>query len=294
MLWFGITALPAAAEGQNWTSDEIADLVAEANGGSLDAKMRLGLANDLGWGMPIDKTEALRWYQEAAEAGDPEGQFNVAVMFDAGLDTQARDPVSAAIWYTRAAANGVARAQYNLGLMYQTGDGIEQNTDLALFWFDQAAKSLPAAKQKLVEVAPAAVESRKFAPPRALFGDAVSIGGGQFAELVWTAPPGPVETQYAVEIVGWDVHTRSWSAPFFAEETLASGVVSNVLPDFPIYAWRVSRIDPNSKDYAATPWHQFGSSPAQVLPENALPLALTKTPTRPEVVARELLKQILK
>ncbi|MGB3243805.1 MAG: tetratricopeptide repeat protein [Sulfitobacter sp.] len=293
VLSFALAAFPVDAIGPNATSEDIDHLLEDAENGSLYAQMQLGIAYDLGWGAPLDKAEALRWYREAAEGGDPDGQFNLAVMYDAGLGSVERDAISAATWYTRAAANGMTRAQYNLGLMYESGDGIERNIDLAMVWFQRAAEKLPAAKQKLDVLKPEVGEIRRFVAPKTLFGGLVEIGGGLFAELVWTAVPGPVDTQFLVEVVGWDPLKINWSRQRFSQTTDASGVVSAPLPNAPAYAWRVSRVELATNRYAASPWQQFGASSAPFLPDDTVPQKFEKLNAQPEDVARELLQKLL-
>ena len=54
---------------------------------------------------------------QAAEQGDAEAQWNLAVMYANGKGGLNKDLKEAAKWYLRAAGQGVAEAQYNLGEM---------------------------------------------------------------------------------------------------------------------------------------------------------------------------------
>ena len=56
-----------------------------------------------GYGVTQDKSEAVRWYREAAE-------------------------------------QGYANAQYNLGAMYYNGEGVRQDKSEAVKWFRKAAE----------------------------------------------------------------------------------------------------------------------------------------------------------
>ena len=42
--------------------------------------------------------------------------------------------------YKKAAEQGDVEAQYNLGLMYEFGDGVEEDFDQAVKWFEKAAE----------------------------------------------------------------------------------------------------------------------------------------------------------
>ena len=62
-------------------------------------------------------SKAVECYQQAAEAGSQEGQFNLgyALYNGEGID---KDYATAAMWFKRAARKGFAKAQYNLAYCY--------------------------------------------------------------------------------------------------------------------------------------------------------------------------------
>ena len=64
--------------------------------------------------------EAMRWYRERAEAGDPKAQFYYGLALESGAQGK-RDPEAAAEWFARAADAGHAMAQFKLGLIRQFG-----------------------------------------------------------------------------------------------------------------------------------------------------------------------------
>ncbi len=64
--------------------------------------------------------EAMRWYRERAEAGDPKAQFYYGLALENGAQGTL-DPEAAVEWYARAAAVGHAMAQFKLGLIRQFG-----------------------------------------------------------------------------------------------------------------------------------------------------------------------------
>ena len=63
---------------------------------------------------------AISWYQAAANAGVPSGQFKLANAYLAGSGV-VRDPAQAQLWYSRAAQQGLPEAQQALGVMLLTG-----------------------------------------------------------------------------------------------------------------------------------------------------------------------------
>lgn len=85
-----------------------------------------------------DLEEAFRKFKVLADKGDPEGQFNVGVMYHEGKGV-AQDDKEAVAWWTKAAEQGNANAQDNLGLRYAKGEGVERDLVQAYKWFAVAA-----------------------------------------------------------------------------------------------------------------------------------------------------------
>jgi TPR repeat protein len=91
--------------------------------------------------------KAAEWWRLAAEQGDPEAQFNLALAFSKGLGV-VQDATLAVDWLARAAEQGVASAQSKLGLLYATGESVTLDPIEAHKWFviasqngDKAAKA---------------------------------------------------------------------------------------------------------------------------------------------------------
>jgi TPR repeat protein len=66
--------------------------------------------------------DAMAWYGEQAEAGDPEAQYLLAFALEQGVRSEA-DLEAARMWYGRAAEQGHVRAGYRLALMMLDGRG---------------------------------------------------------------------------------------------------------------------------------------------------------------------------
>jgi localization factor PodJL len=78
--------------------------------------------------------------REAAAAGDPAAQFELAARLAEGRNLT-RDPHAAGQWFERAAAQGLAPAQYRLGSLYEKGLGVTRDAPLAKAWYKKAAEA---------------------------------------------------------------------------------------------------------------------------------------------------------
>ncbi|HID69515.1 MAG TPA: sel1 repeat family protein [Desulfobacterales bacterium] len=92
-----------------------------------------------GKNVPQNYSEALHWYEAAAENGDPEAQSELAFLYFSGKVVD-RDYDKAFYWFDIAARNGYTLAQYNMGILWYTGNGVS-GVDMvkAYAWFNLAA-----------------------------------------------------------------------------------------------------------------------------------------------------------
>ena len=110
-----------------------------ANKGLPEGQYELALMYDDDSNDFYDPSEAVRWYIKAAEQNHPNAQYNLAVSYDFG-DGVYEDDALAMVWYTKASAQGHADASYNLALMYENGEGLtEPNYDKAIEFYTKAA-----------------------------------------------------------------------------------------------------------------------------------------------------------
>ena len=65
-----------------------------------------------GRGVPQDPGQAVFWFQRAAAAGNPDGQFNLAVHYAKG-EGISKNPVRAYVWFDLAEAQGDEEAGRN-------------------------------------------------------------------------------------------------------------------------------------------------------------------------------------
>jgi TPR repeat protein len=78
-----------------------------------------------------------RWLKDA-EAGNPEAEFNLGLVYLHG-DGTPKDPAKAAAWFEKSAIHGYAEAQFRLGRMYARGEGVPTDPAKALGWIEKAA-----------------------------------------------------------------------------------------------------------------------------------------------------------
>ena len=90
--------------------DTITEIRRRAEQGHATAQFNLGLRYAVGRGVPLDDTEAVRWYRLAAEQGVAIAQFNLGLMYGNG-EGVLKDSVLAHMWLNIAGANGNAAAR---------------------------------------------------------------------------------------------------------------------------------------------------------------------------------------
>jgi TPR repeat protein len=73
-----------------------------------------------------------------AEFGDDSAAFEMGMAYEIGRGVPQRC-ATAAQWVARAAGERNAAAQYNLGLRYREGDGVAVDEDEAVRWLQKAA-----------------------------------------------------------------------------------------------------------------------------------------------------------
>ncbi len=106
--------------------------------GFAPALFNLGLAHELGRGVPADERQAFKYYLMAAEQGFAAAQFNVGNMYSTGRGV-AQDLFEANLWYKQAAEKGIVEALFNLGVAYEAGRGVKKDETQAARWYKQAA-----------------------------------------------------------------------------------------------------------------------------------------------------------
>lgn len=110
-----------------------------AGAGDPDAQTVLALMYLEGQAVDMNMAEAIRWYASAAEQGQMDAQYALALIAMDGAGGAARDEETAGLWMLEAARRGHVFAQFDLGNMYAQGDGVAQSDANAATWFEAAA-----------------------------------------------------------------------------------------------------------------------------------------------------------
>ena len=122
----------------------------QAASGDAHAQYDLGVLYNNGQGVPRDYAQAAFWYRKAADQGNAEAQFALALVYETGEEGVAKDSAEAARWLRKAADQGLADAQFGLAAHYMLGNGVPRDYSEAYFWLNLAASgpSQDISKQK--------------------------------------------------------------------------------------------------------------------------------------------------
>src|SRR5688572_7155503 len=93
-----------------------------AENGDINAQYNLGRLNRNGEGIEKELEKAFYWYQKAAENGNINAQHDLAILYENGEGTE-KNLEKSFHWYLKAAENGDINAQYNLGRLNKNGEG---------------------------------------------------------------------------------------------------------------------------------------------------------------------------
>ena len=130
-------------------AEAIKKYLPRAEAGDAIAQYNLGVLYAAGLGTPVNNQEAMKWFLMAAEQGDADAQNNIGIMYYEGRGVT-KDYSQALHWYTLAAEQEHIAAQYNIGIMYERGIGVEKDSTKAKLWFQRAAdQGFEPAKKRL-------------------------------------------------------------------------------------------------------------------------------------------------
>jgi TPR repeat protein len=85
-----------------------------------------------------DYDQAVHWYTRAAEQGDSDAQYNLALSYEEGTGV-AQDYAQALTWYMRSAEQGDPDAQFAVGTYHEQGLSVPEDAELARSWYQKAA-----------------------------------------------------------------------------------------------------------------------------------------------------------
>jgi TPR repeat protein len=120
------------------SNDLVGSLHKRAKARDAEAQVQLGKMYEEGDGILRDSKEAVRWFGQAANAGNREGQYLYALALMDGRGV-VQDYQAAFKWLEAAAKGGHPAAEFQLGRMYYKGMGIPVDKAKAYIWFNLAA-----------------------------------------------------------------------------------------------------------------------------------------------------------
>ena len=110
-----------------------------AKNGNSRALRHIGFLYHDGIGVKKDIRKAIEWYDKAIDAGDISSMVTKGTIFYYGIGGIPIDYEEAVKLYTKAAEKGDDDGMWRLALCYQKGKGVEQNPQKAFEWFKQSA-----------------------------------------------------------------------------------------------------------------------------------------------------------
>lgn len=128
-------------KGQQWevTGEPTADMKRRARLGEPDAQYQLGAWHRQA-NRPVDDKQAVDWFKRAAEKGQQDAAYSLALHYSEGRGVL-QDYNEAARLITDLVTKGHADAQTQLGHMYRRGLGLELSKTNAYLWYNIASSN---------------------------------------------------------------------------------------------------------------------------------------------------------
>ena len=130
------TANDAFERGEYVTALELYETL--AGQGNAEAQFQLGLMYEQGLGTDADRQTAQRYYQQAAEQQSPQALDALGTLYLKGEGVIQNFKESLRL-FQQAAAQGYPQAQHNLGIAYADGKGTFRDPVKAHMWFNLAS-----------------------------------------------------------------------------------------------------------------------------------------------------------
>lgn len=110
-----------------------------AENGNYDAAFYVALSYANGNGIDKNYAEAVKWYKTAADHGSSSAMNNLAVLYENGQGVEKNEEKAFSLYLKAAEAGGLMAAN-NVSECYQKGTGTEQNSQQAFFWKEKVAE----------------------------------------------------------------------------------------------------------------------------------------------------------
>ena len=180
------------------------------------AQYRLAKLYEAGQGVEADPSMARKLTEQAARAGNRIAMHDLALYYTDGRGGVDKDISKAVGWFNQAAERGVVDSQFNLAVLSESGQGTTLSPDNAYFWYAIAAQQGDQYAKKRVDVLEAGMTPEQLAPlqkrvkafkPKPID----EAANGIFKNVPWAAPDKNVritqvrETQTMLSNLGYDV-----------------------------------------------------------------------------------------
>lgn len=119
--------------------NEVAASRKTAERGDAQGQYDLGLIYAAGLGVSQNLAKAATLFRKAAEQGHALAQANLGLLYCYGRGVD-QDDAEAVRWFRKAAEQGNTRGQFSLGVAYLEGQGVPQDDAEAVKWFRKAAE----------------------------------------------------------------------------------------------------------------------------------------------------------
>ena len=134
LLWSGCAKSPEFGS-EEWKLDKIQ----KAEQGNANAQFDLGCFYLMGFGMPQDEEEAVKWFRKSAEQGNSNALLALGKCYLSGKGVP-EDKAEAIRIFRKSAEQGNGHAMFRLGMCYMVGEGVPQDEAESKKWFEAAAK----------------------------------------------------------------------------------------------------------------------------------------------------------
>jgi TPR repeat protein len=148
------SAKVGAINANGYTEDQAVkyrDLLLRANGGDARAQYEVACCCALGYGVTLDKVEAIKWFRKTVNAKDSHsasrGMNNLGMAYFNGSGVPI-DPARAMYWLRKAVLRGDSAAAWNLGMKYSLSrqDTMPSDPMLGMAWIYLSGQKLQSYK----------------------------------------------------------------------------------------------------------------------------------------------------
>jgi TPR repeat protein len=145
---FFSSILSASEEASAPPASDIEAHIQAAEQGDPEAQYSLALRYIYGTGTRKDAKQGIFWLQKAIDQEYPKAVYRYAKLFEEGIAVP-MNAKSAAEWYLKAAQLGIVGAQRKMGELYNAGKGVNKDPVQAYAWYNIATAASGAVQDKI-------------------------------------------------------------------------------------------------------------------------------------------------